>query len=249
MSGAKGSAGSARDLRQTATALPSAALPHSASNDPNEPTEDAQRVPLLIADDDPLIVATMGRVLRSAGYAVLEAFDGAHALELCEQEKPALAIVDHNMPHMSGVDFARRAASRGISVMFLSAHSDEAIVREAIAAGAICFLVKPIDTDQLLPAVRTALQRAGEMQTLKKQAGQLATALQIGRNISTAVGILMEKLQVNQDEALERLRSHARATRRRLEDVAVELLSASDASARILNALKSQGSKGRQDST
>ena len=193
----------------------------------------AKRV--LLADDDRLIVATLGQRLRAAGYEVLEAFDGPSALEACTTLSPDLAIIDHSMPGMSGVELARAiASSTSTPVIFLSAYSDEAIVADAIAAGALTYLVKPIDTEQLLPIVRAALQRAREFHALRFQAGNLTTALQKDRNVSVAVGLLMAKFNIGQREAFERLRRHARSIRAKMEDVATELLRANDEMGRTL---------------
>jgi AmiR/NasT family two-component response regulator len=193
----------------------------------------AKRV--LLADDDRLIVATLGQRLRAAGYEVLEAFDGPSALKACMTLSPDLAIIDHSMPGMSGVELARAiASSTNTPVIFLSAYSDEAIVTDAIAAGAMTYLVKPIDTEQLLPIVRTALQRAREFHALRFQAGNLATALQKDRNVSVAIGLLMAKFNIGQREAFERLRRHARSVRAKMDDVATELLRANDETGRML---------------
>jgi len=204
-------------------------------------TEDDSPISVLIADDDSLIVATIGESLRRAGYKVTEAFDGAQALQLCHNDKPSIAIIDHSMPGLSGLELARRVSDSGnVAVIFLSAYNDESIVRDAISAGAMCYLVKPIDTEQLLPVVRTVFERSRELNGLRQQKEQLATALQMGRNISVAVGLIMEKLQVCQEDALDRLRLHARANRRRLDEVALDLLKLNDESARMLNALRTK---------
>lgn len=203
--------------------------------------ENDSPISVLIADDDALIVATIGESLRRAGYKVTEAFDGAAALQICQSQKPSIAIIDHSMPTMSGLELARRVSEDGdVAVIFLSAYNDELIIRDAISAGAMCYLVKPIDTDKLLPVIQTAFERSRELISLRRQTEQLAAALQMGRNISIAVGLIMEKLQVCQGEALDRLRLHARTNRRRLEEVALDLLKLNDESARAFNALRTK---------
>lgn len=204
-------------------------------------------VRVLIADDDPLILATLGGLLRKAGFEVLEASNGAKALELCRTRLPGLAIIDHRMPELSGLELARSIAdSSEIPVVFLSAYSDDSIVREAVAAGAMTYLVKPVDTEQLLPIIRAVLQRARELRALRAQTGQLSAALQMGRTISVAIGMIMEKFHVDQEEGLERLRIYARSQRRRLEDVALELLQASDNSVRLFNALSASSAQAKR---
>jgi response regulator NasT len=173
---------------------------------------------------------SLGRVLRAAGFDVLEAFDATVALEICASHAVSAAIVDYAMPGMNGIEFARLNAERAASVpvIFLSGYSDEAIVAEAIAAGAMTYLVKPVDTKHLLPVIRAALQRSRELNALRTQTQQLNSALQSSRPVNIATGLLMARFQIGQEEAFERLRRQARSRRTRLEEVAAELLRVND---------------------
>ena len=196
------------------------------------------KISVLVADDDPLIVATLGQCLRGAGYQVLEAFDGPAALAAAVSARPDLAILDHSMPGMNGVELARAlAASTTIPVIFLSAYSEEAIVDDAIAAGAMTYIVKPVDTEQLLPIVRAALQRAREANALHGQNERLRATLDRDQTVSAAAGVLMATLRLDQREAFERLRQHARSKRARLEEVAAELLRSFDSTTKLLHEL------------
>jgi two-component system, response regulator PdtaR len=204
---------------------------------------------ILVADDDPRIVTSLGRVLRAAGFDVLEAFDAASALELCSTRAVSVAIVDYAMPGMNGIEFARINASRtAVPVIFLSGYSDDEIVGEAIAAGAMTYLVKPVDTHHLLPAIRAALQRSRELSALRSQAQQLNSALQSSRPVNIATGLLMARFQIGQEEAFERLRRQARSRRTRLEEVAAELLRMNDEIGRLYGPL-SQGAPGQRPDT
>ncbi len=208
----------------------------------------SQKSIILVADDDPLIVVTLGQGLRAAGFDVLEARDSTSALEACTQHNPALALLDYAMPGLTGVELARLIATRtSVPVMFLSAYSDAAIVQDAIEAGAMTYLVKPIDIEQLLPVIRTALQRARELHALRFQTEQLNSALQTARAVSVATGLVMAKFQIGQREALERMRRHARSTRTRLEEVATQLLRATDEAGRLYELLSERTLRGKAD--
>lgn len=199
---------------------------------PNRPS-------ILVADDDPLILSTLSRGLRIAGFEVLEANDGESALQICIAFAPSVALLDYAMPGLSGVELARQiAGSTQVPVVFLSAYSDEAIVDQAIAAGAMSYLVKPIDIPQLLPVIRAAVRRSQELQALRLQTMQLSTALQSGRSVNIATGLLMARFRIGQQEAFERLRHHARSKRARLEEVATELLRVTDAADRCYESLR-----------
>ncbi len=205
--------------------------------------EKPERQAILVADDDPLIVATLSQGLRSAGFDVIEAFDTASALKACIEHSPALAILDYRMPDSNGIELAAAiGAQTGVPVIFLSAYSDEPIVREAIRAGAMIYLVKPIDVEQLLPVVSSAIERARELTALRAEIG---SAQKRTRLVSVATGLLMERLQISQREAFERLRRHARSTRTRLEDVAEALISATEAATKLYGEVsgRAQGSE------
>lgn len=184
---------------------------------------------ILVADDDRLIVATLSRGLRDAGFSVIEVYDSTSALEACLRDHPTVAILDFKMPGMTGAELARSiAAQTSVPIVFLSGYSDDSIVREAVEAGAMSYLVKPIDIGQLLPVIRSAVGRAQDLQRLRVD---MRTALNRNRAVSIATGLLMSRFHITQKEAFERLRRHARSTRAGLEEVAEALLRATEEAA------------------
>lgn len=182
---------------------------------------------ILIVDDDRLVLATLGHGLRDAGYRVSEAAEGAAALALVSREKPDLALLDVRMPDISGVKLAERlAAEHGVPFMFLSAYGDPDIIQRATELGALGYLVKPLDVPQIIPSIEAALARSAQIRSLTDTGEQLSQALESGRETSMAIGVLMERRGLDRDEAFEALRSHARSQRRRIHEVAAELVDA-----------------------
>jgi AmiR/NasT family two-component response regulator len=201
---------------------------------------------VLVADSDSDTVALVGQELRAAGFEVLEAFDAPSAFDACMAHTPSLAIVSYVLSGSTGVEIAQEITNRmSVPVVLMSAESGEAVIREATAAGVMAFLLQPVDARQLLPVVRIALQRARDLHALRSRAEQLNTALQGGRNVSMAAGFLMAMFHVGREEAFERLRRHARSNRVRLEDVASELLRATDEAAKLYESLSQQVSAGK----
>jgi response regulator NasT len=188
---------------------------------------------VLLVDDDVLILGLLARSLEAAGLRVRLASSGAQALSLLAQEpqRPQLAVLDITMPGMSGLELAAQMGE--VPYMFLSANGGAGVAEQAAAAGAVGFLLKPIDPAQLLPAVRAALARGAEIQNLRTQEARLMQALRDGRETGMAVGMLMERYRIDRHAALRLLRSHARSSQRKLNDVAVNLLEAAE----VLNAL------------
>lgn len=188
---------------------------------------------ILLVDDDPLILGLLARALEAAGLRVRQAGSGGQALALLADHsvQPQLAVLDITMPGMSGLELARQMDD--IPYMFLSANDDAGIAEQAAAAGAVGFLLKPIDPAQLLPAVRAALARGAEIQGLRAEEVRLGQALRDGRETGMAVGMLMERYRIDRHAALRMLRTHARSQQRKLNDVATALLDAAE----TLNAL------------
>jgi len=118
-------------------------------------------VPLVsIVDDDISVRRSTKRLLRSAGFRA-EAYASADEfLTSGRTEETACLILDLRMPGMNGLQLQRRLAegSNAVPIIFLSAHSSANDEREALQAGAVQFLQKPVDTEALLLAIRHALK-------------------------------------------------------------------------------------------
>jgi diguanylate cyclase (GGDEF)-like protein/PAS domain S-box-containing protein len=123
--------------------------------------ETAQRT-LLLVDDEPNILSTLVRLLRSDGYRILRAESGLAALEMLANHAVGVIVSDQRMPGMSGIEFLRRAKEIHPDTvrMVLSGYTELKSVTDAINEGAVYkFLVKPWDDEQLRANVREAFQR------------------------------------------------------------------------------------------
>jgi len=205
---------------------------------------------ILLVDDDPLLVDYIGTLLWRAGYDTVAAGSAAEALQRiaeCEaargsaQQEPAhlepaiaLALLDITVPGMSGLDLARRLKDHtGVPFMFLTSVDDADTARQAASHGAVGFVVKPVEASRLLPAFEAALARADEIRRLRRTEVDLNAALAAGRETSLAVGLLMARYQVDRNTAFEVLRDHARSNRRKVNEVAEEIVAAEE----LLNGL------------
>jgi response regulator NasT len=185
---------------------------------------------LLLVDDDRLVLVMLARGLSDLGYKIrmAESSDEAEA-SLMGGERPDLAIIDINMPGKNGLYLAERLRSLDrIPFIFLSAYSDPAFVQQAAEYGALGYLIKPIDSLQIAPTIEAALARAEELKRLRNSAHSLQTALDNERLISVATGITMMQYQVGRPAAFELLRNSARSQRRKLAEVAAEVVAAAE---------------------
>ena len=116
---------------------------------------------ILIADDEPSIVAALNFLLQSNGYEVHVAHDGEEALELVEKCKPDLVLLDVMMPVRSGYEVCQRirerADGRHVKIIMLSAKGRDAEVNKGLSMGADVYVTKPFATRELMTTIRQLL--------------------------------------------------------------------------------------------
>jgi two-component system, response regulator PdtaR len=184
---------------------------------------------ILVVDDDRLVLSTLSIGLERAGFAILRASSGEEAVQICKQARPDLVMMDIRMPGISGLEAVRRIhALMEVPVIFLSAYDDIETVEKAIMQGGLGYLVKPVDVHQIVPEIRAALARATDLSQLKTTETQLNRALDSERHISIATGILMERRQLSAAEAFEFMRAQSRSNRRKLAEVAKEIVASTE---------------------
>ncbi|BBE50980.1 putative transcriptional regulatory protein pdtaR [Ferriphaselus amnicola] len=163
--------------------------------------------------------------LRQVGHQIIQADNGEQAIRLCRHEPPELAILDVRMPGLSGIEVARILRdSTSIPFIFLSAFNDAQIVQDAIDAGALGYLVKPIKISLIVPAIEVALTRADERTKLETSNADLLEALKSNRVIDTAIGIIMERHHIARSHAFDAIRGYARTHRLKALRVAEMIL-------------------------
>jgi DNA-binding response OmpR family regulator len=119
-------------------------------------------VKILLVDDDPDLLAVTGFALQQAGFLVVKAEDGFAALDAFQREQPDLAVLDINLPRMSGFDVAQKLRERSrIPLIMLTARHDEEDVVRALSLGADDYLSKPFSPKILLARVKALLRRVG----------------------------------------------------------------------------------------
>ncbi len=115
---------------------------------------------ILIVDDAAFMRMMIKEILTKNGYTVVgEASDGAQAVEKYKELKPDLVTMDITMPEMDGIQALKeiRANDTGAKVIMCSAMGQQAMVIDAIQAGARDFIVKPFQAERVIEAIRKAL--------------------------------------------------------------------------------------------
>lgn len=167
---------------------------------------------LLIADDSQEFRESVALMLKleSDLQVVAMARDGQEAVDFGRQFSPDVAVIDVHMPKVNGITAIRQLAklSPGTTCMVISYEKEQDVLREAMAAGARDYLIKPFSTDELINAIRRVAVRAAEEHLAQESAPPArvseegapqvlrtaATYLQTWRTDDEAVGVYREVL-------------------------------------------------------
>ncbi len=187
-----------------------------------------QPATVLVADDDQEVLHFISNGLKSAGFETLEAGSVAQAGQLAREHKPDLTILDPLMPLEDALEVAASLREADLPFIALSSADDEETVDHITDAGALAYLVKPVDIERLVPLVRSSIRRGAEIRELRASLAQLDRALSQGREVSIVVGILMERCNLTAVQAFDALRDDARSQRKKIADLAREMLSAAE---------------------
>jgi type II secretory ATPase GspE/PulE/Tfp pilus assembly ATPase PilB-like protein/ActR/RegA family two-component response regulator len=120
---------------------------------------------VLVADDDPAMRALVHAILTTQGLRVAEAADGITALDEAQRLRPALILLDMDMPRLDGLGvletLRKRLLGRSTPVIVVTARDDAAIESRCIELGAEDYITKPIQPASLVARTRAVLRRAG----------------------------------------------------------------------------------------
>ncbi len=117
---------------------------------------------ILVVDDEPNIVKLVSFILSSNGYEVIEASLGAEGVKKAKAEKPDLIILDVMMPKMDGFEAAKKikssVATKDIPILMLSSKAQFEDKMKGIDSGAMDYVTKPFDKQELLEKVKECLE-------------------------------------------------------------------------------------------
>jgi EAL domain-containing protein (putative c-di-GMP-specific phosphodiesterase class I) len=149
---------------------------------------------ILLVDDEEALVRVLARVLTSAGYDVDTAVDGAKAVELLAAKTFDAIVSDLDMPRMSGMQLLQvvRQGDLDVPVILMTGAPELQTAMDAVSLGALSYLTKPIDTDQLKKVIDRAV-RLKRVAKLKQEALLLVNHGGLGLADLTALGTAFER--------------------------------------------------------
>ncbi len=181
---------------------------------------------IVVAEDEAVIRMDLVEQLRELGFSVVgQCGDGAEAVELCRELSPDIALLDISMPVLDGLEAARQISADGKSaVVMLTAYGQRELIEQAVAAGAMTYLVKPWSTVDLLPALELARQRFAEMRQLGDRVEELSQDLETRKAVERAKSRLMAAYGLSENEAFRWLQKAAMDRRTTMKMVAEAVL-------------------------
>jgi FixJ family two-component response regulator len=199
------------------------------------------RAPALVSvvDDDPSVRRSLARLIKGAGYRV-EAFASANEfLARPPEEGPACLLLDVRMPGLTGLDLQETLAiaAHSTSIVFITGYRDVRASVKAMKGGAVDFLTKPVNDEELLGAIERAVARASaarleedrvteireRIKTLTPREAEVFALVVTGmlnKQIAFELGISEKTVKVHRARVMEKMRAGSVAELVRLADEA-----------------------------
>ena len=183
-----------------------------------------QQGTVFIVDDDPDVCRAVGRLVRGAGYEVREFNSARDFLVAHESEPPGCLLLDLSMPEVDGLQLQQSLVAAGCHrpIVFLSANGDVHNTVRAMKAGAVNFLTKPVDRDELIGALTEAFAIdaagrakwetrhtiAGRMATLtprERQVLEKVVAGRLNKHIAAELGTVEKTIKVHRSRVMQKM--------------------------------------------
>jgi len=184
---------------------------------------------VLVAEDEAIIRLDLVEILEAEGYLVVATTGrGDEAMVLAAAHQPDVAILDIKMPGANGLEAARVIADTCDSaVVILTAFAQRQFIDDANDAGVMAYLVKPYQRADLAPAIELALARHRELRRAHGQIHDLEQRLSDRKVIERAKGLLIDRHDLTESDAFGFLQKAAMSGRRRMAEVASEVIDGS----------------------
>jgi len=192
---------------------------------------------VFVVDDDPDVLKGLARLLRSAGLEVA-AFSSPHAfLELHDSSAPGCLVLDLAMPGLNGLELqgALKAKGSAIPIVFLTGRGDIPMSVQAMKGGALDFLTKPVNDEDLLRAINAALEKdrigresRSELDEIQQRLSALTprerevlthvVSGQLNKQIANDLGTVEKTIKVHRARVMEKMKVNSVAELVRLTE-------------------------------
>jgi len=173
---------------------------------------------ILIVEDEDIARLTTTAFLKKWGYTVIIASNGAEAIKKCENYEIDLILMDIQMPHMNGIDAGQEITKKNrIPILYITSTTEDDILNDAIRRGGFGYLIKPLDPEQLKPAIVSCIGRGKEVKKLNN-------TIKDERVIHCAVGIIMERHHLDYESAKKAINGASRKELKKLNQMAKSII-------------------------
>ena len=193
----------------------------------------------LIVDDEPIIRMDLADQLREVGIQVVaEAGDGFDAVDLARRHRPDVVLMDISMPVFDGLTAAGQIMSEKLAgtVIMITSFCDNEFIERAKQIGVGGYLVKPILSKSLLPAIEIALAQSRRVEEAKQREEEARKQVEDQKVISRARSILIEKQGMTEKEAMSFLQRESMKKRVSLVNYSRRVIAANTDDAILLEA-------------
>jgi two-component system, response regulator PdtaR len=189
---------------------------------PDQPDTATAPLRVVVAEDETLIRVDIVEILTGQGYHVVgEADNGQKALDLATELVPDVVLMDVKMPIMDGITAAEHIARAKLApVVLLTAFSQRELVERAREAGAMAYVVKPFNENDLVPAIELAVARFDELRALEAEVSDLAEQFATRKLVDRAKSLLTTTLNLTEPEAFRWIQKTSMDRRLSMREVA-----------------------------
>lgn len=195
------------------------------SDAPASRTRNGTRNVLIVEDNSFIALGLRGDVEQLGHRVVGMAADADEARQLFRERGPDLVLMDIRLGKDDGIELTRELYSeRAVPVVIVSAFSDAELVARAAEVGVFGYLVKPVAPDSLRVQIAVAVRRFDESQALQRENAQLMQRLETRKLIEKAKGILMKRLNLDEETAHRRLQLESQKRRINITETAKRVI-------------------------
>jgi FixJ family two-component response regulator len=187
-----------------------------------DPADSGQTV--FIVDDDPAICESLCDLIESAGLATRQFSSAEEFLNIAAQDPAGCLVLDVRLPGMSGMELQNRLIKSGLSIpiIIMTAHGDIPMVRNAMKAGAVEFLTKPFQDEELLSAIeqafaldraqrsariqeRSILDRWKKLSERERQVLEMVTAGMLNKQIADRLSLSLITVKLYRRQVMDKM--------------------------------------------
>lgn len=183
---------------------------------------------ILLAEDESIILMGIKSNIEKLGHQVIaQAYNGSEAVKLALENDPDLIIIDINMPKMDGIEAIKKInEEKFIPAVVITGYNDEKLIKRASEAGAFAYLIKPVDSNDIKPAINIAWSKFKEFNGILKELDNSKKALKARKIIEKAKGIIMDRNKIKESEAMKFLQKKSNDQNKKMIIVAEEIIKA-----------------------